>query len=123
MSKMPSTICAFPPCSESIKESETASEVASASEKAPYLAIKTPPFAVSIARREREGKEKRRVLRLSQSIKTNTKGVSGTDTGQLLQVIAIAIGSLALGMRIGRLLTLWEEKTKNRDYESDEGRY
>lgn len=45
------------------------------------------------------------------------------DTGQLLQVIAIAIGSLALGMRIGRLLTLWEEKTKNRDYESDKGRY
>ena len=48
---------------------------------------------------------------------------SEMDTGQLLQVIAIAIGSLALGMRIGRLLTLWEEKTKNRDYESDESRY
>lgn len=62
-------------------------------------------------------------MRLSRSIKTNTKGVSGTDTGQLLSIAAIALASFSLGMRVGRLLTLGEKESKNRDYESDEGRY
>ena len=44
------------------------------------------------------------------------------DIGQLLSVIALALGCLALGMRIGRLLTLWEEQTKHRDDECDQRR-
>lgn len=45
------------------------------------------------------------------------------DTGQLLSIAAIALASFSLGMRVGRLLTLGEKESKNRDYESDEGRY
>ena len=42
------------------------------------------------------------------------------DAGTVLSAIALALASFALGMRIGRVLTLWEEKSKNCDYQSDE---
>lgn len=62
-------------------------------------------------------------MRLSRSIKTNTKGVSGTDTGQLLSIAAIALASFSLGMRVGRLLTLGEKEPKDGDDKRKQSRY
>lgn len=41
----------------------------------------------------------------------------------LYQIVAITLASFSVGMNVGRLLTLWQKESKERDSKSREGDY